>query len=120
VRRTFESVYAATYGYSDATEPVEVVTWKVTAAAPPPLLTLPTPAAAGQDPSVALKGVRQAYFPERGGFIDCPVFDRYRFGVGMTLQGPALVEERESTALILPGDVGRVDHFGNLLISVAH
>jgi N-methylhydantoinase A len=116
VRRAFEAVYAATYGYSDAVEPVEVVTWKVTAATPPPTLVLPTPSADGDDLAAATKGSRPAYFPERGGFIDCPVYDRYRLAVGTTLSGPALVEERESTALILPGDVGRVDRFGNLII----
>jgi N-methylhydantoinase A/oxoprolinase/acetone carboxylase beta subunit len=116
VRCRFEQVYTATYGYSDAVEPVEIVTWKVTAAAPPPTLQLPVPAATGKDPRQAHKGVRQAYFPECGGFVACPVFDRYLLAAGSTLSGPALVEERESTALILPGDVGRVDDLGNLII----
>lgn len=119
VRRIFEDVYAATYGYSDAIEPVEIVTWKVTAAAPPPVLELPEPTATGKDPGDAYKGVRQAYFPECGGFVACPVYDRYLLAAGTELPGPALVEERESTALILPDDIGRVDHLGNLIIGSA-
>jgi N-methylhydantoinase A len=118
VRRNFEAVYAATYGYSEASESVEIVTWKVTAAAAPPPLNLPVPTASGRDPAEAYKGSRQAYFPECGGFVDCPVYDRYRLAAGSVLPGPALVEERESTLLLLPGDVGQVDHLGNLVIEM--
>ena len=39
---------------------------------------------------------------------DVTVYDRYRLGPGATLQGPAIVEERESTTVIGPGAaVGR-------------
>lgn len=119
VRRRFESVYAETYGYSDAQEAVEIVTWKLNAAAPPPVLALPVPTAVGTEVAQARKGTRPAYFPECGGFVECPVYDRYLLASGMTLEGPALIEERESTALILPGDTGRVDRFGNVLITVS-
>lgn len=118
IHQAFDDAYAVTYGYSDPQEAVEIVTWKVAASTPTPPVTLPPPAAAGSDPAVALKGSRQAYFPESGGFVECPVYDRYRLGVGMALHGPALVEERESTAIILPGNVGRVDQLGNLLIEI--
>lgn len=118
VRRRFESAYAATYGYSDPQETVEIVTWKVSASAPTALLRLPSPEANGTDPVSACKGKRAAYFPEVGGFVECPVYDRYRLSSGMALAGPALIEERESTAIILPGDVGRVDNFGNLIIAM--
>jgi N-methylhydantoinase A len=119
VRRRFESVYAETYGYSDAQEAVEIVTWKVNAAAPPPVLALPVPTAVGTEVAQACKGMRPAYFPECGGFVECPVYDRYLLASGMTLEGPAVIEERESTALILPGDTGHVDRFGNVLITVS-
>ena len=58
------------------------------------------------------------YFPEAGGFVDCPVYDRYRLGAGTTIAGPAVIEERETTAVLLPEDRGEVDEHGNLIIHV--
>jgi N-methylhydantoinase A/oxoprolinase/acetone carboxylase beta subunit len=34
------------------------------------------------------------------------------------IEGPCLVEERESTTVILPGDVVRVDRLGHLVIGI--
>jgi N-methylhydantoinase A len=58
------------------------------------------------------------YVPEAGGFVECPVWDRYRLGVDARIDGPAIVEERETTVVLLPGDVGRIDEHGNLVIDI--
>ena len=116
LRQGFDEAYAARYGYANPKEPVEVVNWKLTALGAGPKVDLPKyePKTSGN----ALKGTRQAYFPERGGFIDCPVYDRYRLGPGMELSGPAVIEERESTTVLPPGCVARVDEYATLLVKV--
>jgi N-methylhydantoinase A len=116
LRREFDEVYAARYGYANPGEPVEVVTWKLTAVAGAPRVTLPKAAAPG---GRARKGTRRAWFPEAGGWIDCPVWDRYRLAAGTTLEGPAIVEERESTTVLPPGLAASVDEFANLLVTLA-
>ena len=50
------------------------------------------------------------------GFVSTPVYDRYALVPGTQVVGPAIIEERESTALIPPGMVGRLDRHLNLLI----
>ena len=52
--------------------------------------------------TAALKGRRPVYFPETNGFTECAVYDRYRLRAGDSFAGPALVEERESTVVIVP------------------
>jgi N-methylhydantoinase A/oxoprolinase/acetone carboxylase beta subunit len=47
------------------------------------------------------------------------VYDRYALAVGMTLTGPAIVEERESTAVIGPGARARVDTALALIVEMA-
>ncbi|TMQ16063.1 MAG: hydantoinase/oxoprolinase family protein [Candidatus Rokuibacteriota bacterium] len=116
VRAAFDGIYAARYGYAQPGEPVEVVTWKLSASAGAPRVTLakaPTTPAAG-----GVKGRRRAYFPETGGWVDCPVYDRYSLAAGLTLAGPAIVEERESTSVLPPGTVATVDEYASLVVEV--
>jgi N-methylhydantoinase A len=56
------------------------------------------------------------YFAEAGGFVDCPNYDRYRFSAGSVIDGPAIVEEMDSTTVIHPGFLAEVDRYGNMLI----
>jgi N-methylhydantoinase A len=59
---------------------------------------------------------RQVWFD--GGWHDTPVYRREQLGVGAELAGPAIVEQLDSTTVIEPGDVMRVDRLGNLEITV--
>jgi N-methylhydantoinase A len=62
--------------------------------------------------------VRQVYFDESEGFVDTPVYDRPAFEPGAYLDGPALVEQHGTTALVPPGATLEVDPHLNLLIDV--
>jgi N-methylhydantoinase A len=117
VRASFDEIYAARYGYAQAAEPVEVVTWKLSAIGGAPRVALakaPTTLLPG-----GLKDRRRAYFPEAGGWVDCPVYDRYKLTAGLEIAGPAIVEECESTSVLPPGTVATVDEYANLLVEVA-
>jgi len=116
-RAAFDEAYAARYGFASPGEPVEIVNWKLSAVAAGPRLTLPKQADHG-GPDQALKGRRPAYFPEKGGYVETPVYDRYRLSPGVTLLGPAIVEERESTSVLPPGCGARVDGYGSLLVEI--
>ena len=52
------------------------------------------------------------------GTLSCAVYDRYALGPGATFNGPALVEERESTCCIGPDARVSVDQFLNLVIEL--
>ena len=45
---------------------------------------------------------------------ETPVYDRYRLGPGAAFDGPAIVEERESTTIVGPDAAVSVDEFRNL------
>ena len=59
------------------------------------------------------------YFRETAGMIECPIYDRYALDAEMVIEGPAIVEEADSTTAIHPGYEALVDRFGNLLLSKA-
>jgi N-methylhydantoinase A len=65
-----------------------------------------------------LKGSRQAYLPERQDFAPCTVYNRYALRPGTKIEGPALIEERESTCLIGSGQYAHVDDFYNLVVTL--
>jgi len=49
---------------------------------------------------------------------DTPVFSRDAFAPGMTLDGPAVVEQTDTTTVIEPDMSVTVDKNGNLLVKV--
>jgi N-methylhydantoinase A len=112
----FKSEYAKTFPLGVLDEPLEIVGWKAEAVGPEPSLgqrlALDGTRRAG---GAARKSPRAAYFAEAGDYVDCPVYDRYALRPGETIVGPALVEERESTAVIGPGDRVEVDAALNLI-----
>ena len=115
LQRNFERVYRELYGRAGPDVGLEALTWRVISAGPKPRIHRPTDhrTAGGR---AALKGERPAYFPEYSGFADTPVYDRYRLREGDRINGPAIIEERESTAVIGPGGVVRVDDQLNLVV----
>ncbi|WIY06056.1 hydantoinase/oxoprolinase family protein [Amycolatopsis mongoliensis] len=97
----FTATYRALYRRTGPEVGVEVLNWRVVSSGPAPDVTLRLNAqvSAGD----VRKGTRKAYFPSTGGFVDTAVFDRYRLEPGSRIDGPAIVEERESTVVVPPG-----------------
>jgi N-methylhydantoinase A len=82
---------------------VEILTWRVRSSGPEPDAKLRFRDA--PDAGEALKGHRMAYFPQERGYVQTPVYDRHRLAPGLSLAGPALIEERESTLVVPPASV---------------
>jgi len=90
----------------------------VIASGPRPELRLRFAGQTNNDLASARKGARLAYVPELGGMVETPVYDRYRLGSGAILDGPAIVEERESTLIVGPGGRCSVDEQWNLIVEL--
>ena len=67
---------------------------------------------------LAPKSTRKAYFPEARGYVDTPVYDRYALQPGAAFQGPAIIEERESTTIVDAGAALTVNEQGFLFIDL--
>ncbi len=120
VRAAFAKVYAARYTSVYEGVGVQAISFRVRCRGPLPALSLAearADAAIGsRHPDTARKGVRAAWFGDR--FVDTPVYDRYALAPGATIAGPAIVEEREATTILLPGDAARVEASGMLAITI--
>lgn len=93
----FEARYKVLFGHTVPDTPIDVMSWRVTAIGPKPSFLLPTSGEQGGDP---VKGYRSIYLPEQKEFADVPVLDRYQLRSGQDLEGPVIIEERESTVVI--------------------
>jgi 5-oxoprolinase (ATP-hydrolysing) len=115
VKRRFAATYTRLYTYLYAGAVIEALSWRVLVSGPPPRLS-PVGEPAASNRAAALKGSRPAYFTE--GFRDTPVYDRYALRPGDRIDGPAIIEEREATTVIPPGDRLAVDDGLNLRITI--
>jgi N-methylhydantoinase A len=93
----FASRYREVYGHEGPAVPVEAVNWRVVSSGPVPKLDL---SPAHRPSGDALKGEREAYFPS--GRRRVSVYDRYALEAGTAIDGPAILEERESTLVVPP------------------
>ena len=115
----FGEVYRELYGRRSLEIPIEVQNWRLQARGPEPQVRLQRRGVSpGANAASALRGSCSAYFEAAKGYVDCPVYDRYRLEPGAVIEGPAIVEERESTAVLGPDDTGRIDEWLNLTIEV--
>jgi N-methylhydantoinase A len=115
----FEEIYRALYGRKGPDVPLEVINWRVVASGPQPAMNFKLARDPANHPDTR-KGSRSAYFPEHGRYVDTAVYNRYALTPGMKFNGPAIVEERESTLIVGVGGHARVDERLNVIVEVAH
>ncbi len=113
--RDFHATHGRVYGFSSPDEPVEVVNVRLALIGSLRKPQFPRMRAKEYRPEA--EGSREVYFEGRG-WVDASVYSREKLKPGATLEGPAVVEEYDSTTLIPPGHLLRVDEFGNLRIRV--
>jgi N-methylhydantoinase A len=95
----FHALHQSLYGHSDRTRMVEFVNLRTVhihrlaakGPQPPPMHRETRPPTA-----------RQAYFESLGKFVNTPVYARSSLAPGMRLEGPAIVEQPDTTLVIQP------------------
>ena len=115
VRDAFEAAYGRLYGRQPPGVEPELLTWRVRVAGPRPVVAA-HPGVRPDGP--ARKGRRPVWSEEKRAFVEAEVWDRYRLAPGDTVIGPAVVEERESSAVIGVGGRGLLDEHGNLRVEM--
>lgn len=117
VERAFDEQYELHYGRVDDETPLEVVTLRIKALRES---AKPAVVAKAIDAVPKARDHRAVYIPARGDYEQVPVYERNGLCTGAHIEGPAIIEERESTTVIDRGDVLTVDRFGCLVIQLSH
>jgi N-methylhydantoinase A/oxoprolinase/acetone carboxylase beta subunit len=109
----FERVYTRLFGRTVAGVPVECITWRTTIRGGDGNLPSPTVHASTQSTPPS---TRPAYFRAARGALDTPVYRRENLSVDEESNGPAIIEEAQSTTVIGPGDRFEVDEHLNIVV----
>ncbi len=113
LRAAFQAAYQARYGRSE-TAPPEVLSWRVVASGPRPGLAAALAVEGkNQAKSPVPVGQRRVFFDD--GFRETSVYRREKLLPGQALDGPAVVEEDESTLIVPPQFTLAVDAARNLV-----
>jgi len=114
----FHSLHEQNYGYFAKEEPTQLVTFCIEVLGRVPKVALKTYPKDGIDSRHALRDTRPVFLEETGDFVDCPVYHRGLLRHGNIMTGPAIVEQMDSTTLILPGQEALIDPYHNIVIDV--
>ncbi|WP_224269009.1 hydantoinase/oxoprolinase family protein [Haloprofundus salinisoli] len=109
----FTAAHEEAYGYA-LDDPVELVNLRLTATVERDPLAIGYEGAG--DP---VRGSREAFFGFGGDgeFREATVYDREAFALGATFEGPAVLEQDESTTVVPPEWSGEVDADGTVVLT---
>jgi len=116
IHAAFQAAYRRAFGRLLDGIPTRVMNLRVAVIGKRPKfdLSLLAPAAGGTV-EAARRGERPVWFD--GGWRDAGVYDRLALPVGAEVPGPAVLEQADTTILVDPGLIGRVDRHGNFVIA---
>ncbi|MFC7552117.1 hypothetical protein ACFQU7_07445 [Pseudoroseomonas wenyumeiae] len=115
----FADLHRQRYGFIAEGEPVQIVTLRLEATGLVQKATLTRHPDAGPDASGARIGERPVWFPEAQDFVATPIYSRDELKPGNRFAGPAIVEQMDTTTVVLPGMTARVDPYLNLILEAA-
>jgi N-methylhydantoinase A len=115
----FYTAYEALYGRTVSGSEVEVITWRVRVSGPRSHVTTGHIGGGRGTKKDPLKGSRPVYFDELGQYVETRVYDHYALTPDMQIQGPAIIEQRESTVVVGPSATASVDAQQNLIMLLA-
>ena len=116
ISAAFETRYKSVFGNPLSGIPIRVLNLRVSVIGVRPNFDLHLLAPDNQGTiDTAVRGARPVWFD--GGWTEATIYERLRLPVGAEIKGPALLEQLDTTIFVEPDLVGKVDDFGNLVIS---
>jgi N-methylhydantoinase A len=115
IRAAYDRTYRKAYGFDDPSAAVDVVNVRVTIAGRTAVAGADQPSAAPAHRFVAQPASHTRIFVD-GGWVEAGVYERTKLRPGERFEGPAVVEQYDTTTLVLPAFTASVDQWGNLVI----
>ncbi len=116
----FHPAHNALYGYSleDQGTPVELMNMRLVCIGRTGKPEFQQQEFAGEDASAAFKRTRQVYMPLQKEFREIPVYDGLALQFGNRIEGPAIIEQVNTTAFVTPEFNVLTDRYGSFTMYV--
>jgi len=111
----FHKEHEREFAFSNTDQNVEIYGLRVAAIGTVEKPELPKRINAGTLES-ALLNHRPVYFEEAGGFVNTPVYSRENLPTEVKMEGPAIIEQLDSTIVIPPLFTAKADDYRNIII----
>lgn len=111
----FHKEHEREFAFSDPTQEVEIYGLRVAAIGVVEKPELPKMIVTGTLEEAFVEE-RPVYFKESGGYINTPVYHRDKLPTELKIEGPAVINQLDSTILIPPTFTASVDEYRNILI----
>ena len=110
VAEAFHQEHERVYGFRDPAAPVQVTTVRLAVIGRTPAVRLPR-LPASSEPPVA-RSHRPIFLT--GAWHDAAIYDRHVLRAGQSVNGPAVIEQEDTTVVVLPNWTVKIDASGNL------
>jgi N-methylhydantoinase A len=117
IRNLFDETYKRLYGRTYPDTRVEFITFRVRASLPERPFRIPRVAAVCDKLQDCIKGQRSAYSLIQKKYVPFTVVDRLKLFPGAKIEGPAIIEEKESTIVVGEDARAEVDEYGFVWIT---
>ena len=114
IKDAFTEVYERLYSFSSK-DAVQIVNFGLSAVGDIVYPKIVADAYSGEDASSAEIGSRSVRESENS-FAEYTLYDREKLHYGNIITGPAIIEQMDSTTIVLPGQTAKVDAYLNIII----
>jgi N-methylhydantoinase A/oxoprolinase/acetone carboxylase beta subunit len=118
IEENFKKEYQLRYGKTIDDIGIEAVTWRVVVRGPVPQVMPKQEVPTSQNSEHALKGYREIYLMGDKTASTVPVYHRYQLQPTDCFDGPAIIEEMESTFVVGANATVRIDEFRNIVVEM--
>jgi N-methylhydantoinase A len=115
--KSFHSKYEKMYTYSMSWRAAEFLTFRLKVRASRRPVKMAVNAQAGIGIEAARRGSRLCLYEGSSERVETPVYDWDRLAPGHKIDGPALIDDKTTTVLVVPGFICEVDSYLNLVLS---
>ena len=117
MRGRFDTLHEQNSGHKAETEPVELVSLRLISLGLVPQAKLSPGKITGRKVAEAKTSERKVFFGKEHGMLNTQIYDRDKLEPGHRIDGPAIVEQLDTTTVIHPEQEATVDEYRNLIVT---